>query len=75
VVDNLHLLKDKIGLNMTLSMLGVEWERIPELAEAALKVDRPIANNPRLITKDDIISIYEEAYGVEDFEEEDFEEV
>ncbi len=75
VVDNLHLLKDKIGLDMTLSMLGVEWEKIPELAEAALKVGRPIANNPRLITKDDIISIYEEAYGVEDYEEEDFEEV
>lgn len=76
VVNNLHLLKEAIGLDMTLSMLGVEWEKIPELAQAALRVDRPIANNPRLITKDDIIQIYEEAYGVEeDFEDEDFEEV
>jgi alcohol dehydrogenase len=34
----------------------------PELAKVAMTVARPLANNPRKLTLDDAIEIYEEAY-------------
>ena len=45
-----------------LKELNIPPESFPQLAEDALKVSVPIENNPRLITKEDIIRIYKNSY-------------
>jgi alcohol dehydrogenase class IV len=49
-------------INDTLETLGVEREDFPELAEMAMTVARPLANNPREVTVEDAIEIYEDAF-------------
>ncbi len=49
-------------INDTLETLGVEREDFPELAEMAMTVARPLANNPRKVTVEDAIEIYEDAF-------------
>jgi alcohol dehydrogenase len=49
-------------INDTLETLGVEREAFPELAETAMTVARPLANNPRKVSVEDAIEIYENAY-------------
>ena len=49
-------------INDTLETLGVEREDFPELAEMAMTVARPLANNPRTVTVEDAIEIYEDAF-------------
>jgi alcohol dehydrogenase class IV len=50
------------GINDTLETLGVEEEDFPELAETAMTIARPLANNPCRMTAEDAIEIYEDAY-------------
>jgi alcohol dehydrogenase len=42
--------------------VGVPKEAIPEMARDALKIQRLLKNNPRLINEEDAIKIYEDAY-------------
>jgi len=42
--------------------VSIPWEAIPEMAKDALKIQRLLKNNPRLITEEDAIHIYTEAY-------------
>ncbi|MBW2637312.1 MAG: iron-containing alcohol dehydrogenase [Deltaproteobacteria bacterium] len=49
-------------INDTLETLGVEREDFPELAEMAMTVARPLANNPRMVSVEDAIEIYEDAF-------------
>ena len=49
-------------INDSLETLGVEREDFPELAEMAMTVARPLANNPRKVTVEDAIEIYEDAF-------------
>ena len=46
---------------MKLRELGIEEKYFPEMAEAAMKVTRPLENNPRKLSLEDAISIYKEA--------------
>ncbi len=46
----------------SLETLGISPEDFPELAEIAMTVARPLANNPRRVTVADAIEIYEDAY-------------
>ncbi len=46
----------------TLREVGIPKGAIPHLAEGAMKVTRLLANNPRKLTLEDAIAIYEAAY-------------
>jgi alcohol dehydrogenase class IV len=41
-----------------LSEFGIKDEHIPELAEGVMKVTRLLANNPRVLTRQDAEDIY-----------------
>jgi alcohol dehydrogenase class IV len=49
------------GLSADLSAYGVEQEKIPQMARAALTVQRLLKNNPRELTQSDAERIYTEA--------------
>ena len=53
---------DDCGIYDTLETLGIPEEDFPKLAEAAMTVARPLANNPRRVTAGDAIEIYSDAY-------------
>jgi len=58
-VSGLYELNQDIGIPDNLAELGVDKEKIPEMAEIALTVARPVENNPRQPNRNDIIAIYE----------------
>jgi len=55
-------LSDDIRVPRRLRDVGIPEHAIPGLAEAAMKVTRLLANNPRKITLEDAIAIYNSAY-------------
>jgi len=55
-------LSNDIRVPRRLRDVGVPENAIPLLAEAAMKVTRLLANNPRKITLEDAIAIYKSAY-------------
>lgn len=55
-------LSDDIRVPRRLRDVGVPENAIPRLAEAAMKVTRLLANNPRKITLEDAVAIYRSAY-------------
>lgn len=55
------LCKD-IGIPMSLAELGVPKSDIPMLVEGALKVTRPVENNPRFLGPDEAQRVYEAAF-------------
>jgi len=56
-----RLLK-KVGMTMNLKDLGVDKRSFPEFAEAVMKMQRLLRNNPRKVTFNDVVEIYEKAY-------------
>lgn len=52
----------EIGLPKTLGELGIPEEAIPEMGEAAMKVTRPLMNNPRPVTVRVAEEIYRKAF-------------
>ena len=52
-----------LGGPKTLQDLGIPLESIPQMAEAAMKVARPLANNPRPMTLEVAARIYQSAYA------------
>jgi alcohol dehydrogenase len=52
-----------IEIPQSLSELDVPRSNIPAMVEAALKVARPVANNPRPLTSEHAARIYAEAFG------------
>lgn len=61
-VETVQTLISDCGIEDTLESLNIPPEDFPELARIALTVARPLANNPRRITVEDAISIYQDAY-------------
>jgi alcohol dehydrogenase class IV len=55
-------LSDDIRVPRRLRDVGIPEDAIPRLAEAAMKVTRLLANNPRKMTLEDAIAIYKSAY-------------
>ncbi|PIX22734.1 MAG: hypothetical protein COZ69_10430 [Deltaproteobacteria bacterium CG_4_8_14_3_um_filter_45_9] len=55
-------LSDDLRVPRRLRDVGIPENAIPRLAEAAMKVTRLLANNPRKITLEDAIAIYKSAY-------------
>ena len=60
-VEGLFHLNADLDIPETLADLGISEEKIPEMADIALTVARPIENNPRRPSREDIIAVYEYA--------------
>ncbi|MHB1351607.1 MAG: iron-containing alcohol dehydrogenase [Desulfobulbaceae bacterium] len=60
-VEGLFHLNADLDIPATLADLEIPEEKIPEMADIALTVARPIENNPRRPSRDDIIAVYEYA--------------
>ncbi len=61
-VDAVRTLCDDIGIPAGLSDINVPMDDIPMLVEGALKVTRPVENNPRKLGPEEATAIYEAAY-------------
>jgi alcohol dehydrogenase class IV len=55
-------LSDDLRVPRRLRDVGIPEDAIPRLAEAAMKVTRLLANNPRKVTLEDAVAIYKSAY-------------
>lgn len=55
-------LSEDLGIPMTLKDLHIPKEAIPQMAEAAIKVTRPLMNNPRPVFVETARELYERAY-------------
>lgn len=61
-VERIRQLMEACNVPARMSSLGVGRESIPLLAVEALKIQRMLKNNPRELTLEDAISIYEKTY-------------
>lgn len=61
-VDAVRTLCKDIGIPSNLAEIGVPRADIPVLVEGALKVTRPVENNPRILGNDEAAAIYERAF-------------
>jgi alcohol dehydrogenase len=62
-VDAVQNLCWDIGVPPSLTDIGIPRSDIPILVEGALKVTRPVENNPRTLGHDEAEKIYERAFG------------
>ena len=58
----MEALIEDCGIYAGLEDLGIPEDAFPELAEIAMTVARPLENNPRKVTVEDAIEIYEQIY-------------
>ncbi len=65
-VAGLYELNQDIGIPDNLAELGITEDKIPEMADIALTVARPVENNPRQPSREEIIAIYELAFRGEE---------
>ena len=61
-VEAIADLAARCGIPSTLTALGIGRENVEALADAAMKVTRLLVNNPREVTREDAIAIYNELY-------------
>ncbi len=61
-VDAIHQLNADVGIPNSLTALNIPTNKIPEMAKIALTVTRPVENNPRKPTLEEVIAIYEAAF-------------
>ncbi len=61
-LEAVEALIEDCGIHATLAQFGIKEKDFPALADVALTVARPLENNPRKITKDDMIAIYAQAF-------------
>ncbi len=64
-VEAIHQLNADVGIPNSLAALNIQADKIPEMAKIALTVTRPVENNPRKPTLDDVIAVYEAAFDGE----------
>lgn len=62
-VAAIRALAKDIGIPSSLSDLNIPRSDIPLLVEGALKVTRPVENNPRALGEEEAKGIYEQAFG------------
>ncbi len=60
-VEAIFNLNRDVGIPGSLAELGIPAERIEEMADIALTVTRPVENNPRKPTRDEVIQVYKTA--------------
>ena len=61
VIEGLFQLNMDLNIPPTLADLDIPEDKIPEMADIALTVARPVENNPRCPSREDVIAIYEYA--------------
>jgi alcohol dehydrogenase len=61
-VEAVNALIEDCGISQTLEDLDIPQESFQDLAKTAMTVARPLQNNPRKLTMEDAIEIYEDAY-------------
>jgi alcohol dehydrogenase len=61
-VEAVNALVEDCGIQTNLEDLGIREADFEELAKIALTVARPLANNPRQVTLEDAVAIYEDAF-------------
>jgi len=61
-LDAVEALIEDCGVYASLAQFGIKEKDFPALADMALTVARPLENNPRKVTKEDMIAIYAEAF-------------
>jgi alcohol dehydrogenase class IV len=61
-VDFIYQLSEAVGIPAKLSDIGIPQEAVPHLAKAAMEVQRLLKNNPREVTEQDAINIYNSLY-------------
>ncbi|OGQ96359.1 MAG: alcohol dehydrogenase [Deltaproteobacteria bacterium RIFOXYD12_FULL_57_12] len=62
LVEAIVQLNTDVGIPATLAELDIPREKIPEMARIALTVTRPVENNPRRPTLEEVIAVYERAF-------------
>ncbi len=62
-VEAIHQLNADVSIPNSLADLNIPADRIPEMAKVALTVTRPVENNPRKPTLEDVIAVYEAAFN------------
>jgi alcohol dehydrogenase len=62
-VEEVILLSQEIGIPAGLEELEVPQDQVPAMAEKAMTIARPIANNPRQVTAADLEAIYQKAFA------------
>jgi len=60
-VEAVFELNMEVGIPSTLAELEIPADQIPEMARIAMTVTRPVENNPRKPTLDEVIGVYEMA--------------
>ena len=61
-VEAVEALIEDCGIDSSIRDFGVKEDDFPALADVAVTVARPLENNPRKMTKEDMIAIYAEAF-------------
>jgi len=61
-LDAVEALIEDCGVDASLAQFGIKEKDFPALADMALTVARPLENNPRKVTKEDMIAIYAQAF-------------
>lgn len=61
-VEAVNALVEDCGIQTNLEDLGISEDDFEELAKIAMTVARPLANNPRQVTLEDAVAIYEDAF-------------
>jgi len=62
-VEAVYNLNQDVGIPATLAELKIPAKKIPEMAKIALTVTRPVENNPRKPTLEEVMAIYEQAFA------------
>ncbi len=60
-VEFVYRMNQDLGIPASLAELKIPAKKIPEMAKIALTVTRPVENNPRKPSLDDVIRVYETA--------------
>ena len=61
-VEAVYTMNNDVDIPGSLAELEIPFDAIPEMAKIALTVTRPVENNPRKPSLEDVIRIYEVAY-------------
>lgn len=61
-VEFVAALSKECGIPTTLAEIGIPRSAVPHMAKAAMDVQRLLKNNPRNVTEEDAVNIYESLY-------------
>ena len=61
-IERLATLSDKLGLETKLRQVGIGEEHLEQMAADAMKQQRLLVNNPRVVTEADALAIYKAAW-------------